>query len=770
MQAHDDPNLGQIDNSDSPLIPQAGPLSPSISTRYGEEEESDFDPAFVLKVLHKRRWVVLTIVAVVMTITAIATLSAVPVFRATAEVLIEKEDSNVVAFEETVEQERSGDYYQTQYRLLRSRAIARRTMDSLGLWNEPRFYAAPAKPTAVRRLASVARDLFKWSPGRGPSAETTTAASSNSSADAQPGNEETHQEAAKVDALLGALSIDPVPNTRIVEVTFRSGDPDVAARVANGVARAYIDQNLEFKFLATKEAADWLGERLAEQREKVNASEQALQSYRESNGAIALDASQNIVVQKLSEVNAAVTQAKMHRIAMEGLYRQLAAIRSDRAALDTFPVILSNSFIQQQKGELASLQRQLSLSSERLGDKHPEIVKLRTSIEITDTKLQGEVAKVVESVHNQYLTAKAQEDSLNAVLQQHRSEALAMNRKGINYGVLLRDAESNRQIYESLLNRTKETGISGELKTSNVRIVDPAEVPRWPESPNRRRSLLLGLLIGLALGAMAAVGFETLDNRIKTPDDVKHGLNVPFLGMIPLVAMKEGTTPMVHGNVVSGFAESFRAVRTNLLFSSTSEGPRSVVVTSTAPGEGKTSVACNLAVALAQMEQRVLLIDADMRKPRVHTVFGKAQEPGLSNVLVGNAKASEALLRGPHNGLWIMPAGLHPPNPAELLGSRRFKDFLQSLDRHFDWVIVDSPPVMVVTDASLIAHLTRSTLFVVGADMTSRYAAKRAIEQLRLSQAQGLVAVLNRVNLERNSYYYSQYYRAEYAEYYVKGA
>jgi capsular exopolysaccharide synthesis family protein len=250
---------------------------------------------------------------------------------------------------------------------------------------------------------------------------------------------------------------------------------------------------------------------------------------------------------------------------------------------------------------------------------------------------------------------------------------------------------------------------------------------------------------------------------------VKH-LGLPFLGMVPALFDKTLENPLISNGVPNNFSESFRNVRTNLLFSSAQEGSRSIVITSTGPGEGKTVVATNLAVALAQAGQRVLLVDADMRKPRVHTVFDRSQEPGLSNVLVGDAKSSAAIHVSEVSGLWVMPAGLQPPNPAELLGSKRFKDFLVSLSPHFDWVLIDSPPVMAVTDSSVVAHLATGVLFVVGAEMTSRHAAQTAIEQLEQARGKFIGAVLNRVDLQHNSYYYSQYYRREYSDYYQKSA
>ena len=269
-----------------------------------------------------------------------------------------------------------------------------------------------------------------------------------------------------------------------------------------------------------------------------------------------------------------------------------------------------------------------------------------------------------------------------------------------------------------------------------------------------------------------AFGFEHLDNRIKTPQELKANLGIPFLGMVPRLgsAKDAAVNPLLNSGVSANFAEAFKTVRTNVLFSSAEEGMRTLVVTSAGPGEGKSLVASNLAIAMAQAGQRVLLIDADMRRPRVHEIFQVAQEPGFSNVLAGNAKTSEAINKSGTSGLWLLPAGHIPPNPAELLGSKRYSDFVASLRSHFDWVIIDTPPVMVVADASICANQATGVVFVVGADHTSRHAARAAVEQLDAASAHIIGAVLNRVDLVRNPYYYSAYYRKEYSRYYVSAS
>ncbi len=707
-----------------------------------------------VRVLYKRRWIAGTAFLLVTMLVTVYTFTVTPVYQATTKLLIESDTPNVVSFKEVINEEQSkADYYQTQYNILQSRSLARRTIDTLKLWDHDEF--APKRMGTFEAMGGFLGSLV----GRKAAALPV------------PDAGETTEQSKAIDAFLKRLTISPVRNSRIVDIKFESQSPDVAARVVNALARGYIDQNLEFKFMSTKEASDWLGQRLAEERKQVEAAETKLQQYREQNDAISLQDRENIVVQKLTDLNAAVTQAKTDRLQKEALFNQLNSLRTaSSAALDTYPAILSNTFIQQQKTELLQLQSQYTQLSEKLGDKHPDIIKVKSAIQLGQAKLDAEIGKVVQSVKNEYLAALAKENGLVYALNQQKGEALAMNRKAIDYSVLDREVQSSKQIYESLMQRAKETGVSTELKTSNIRVVDAAERPRLPASPKKALNLLLGLLGGTMLGIGLAFFFEYIDSHIKTPDDIRAHLGMPALGMVPAVAQKHlsGKRPLLGGQLTPTFTEALRAVRTNIIFSSAEEGARTLVVTSTGPGEGKTTFAANLAISLAQTGQRVLLIDADMRKPKLQEAFEVAQEPGLSNLLVGTARASAAIRKTRQAGLWLLASGRVPPNPAELLGSQRFKDLAASLRDHFDWIIIDSPPVMAVIDAAVVAHRATGVVFVVGAEMTSRHAAKAAIAQLENAHAKFIGAVLNRVELEKNAYYYSHYYRKEYGRYYAK--
>jgi len=706
-----------------------------------------------VRVLYKRRWTATTVFLIVLLAAAVYAFTATPVYEARTRLLIESDDPNIVSFKEVIDKgPAESDYYQTQYNILQSRTLARDTLDDLHLWANPLFGAPPAGP--LSQLGTLAARLIPFGRDRG---QKTAALP-----------DEAGTQSRAVDRFLENLTISPVRNSRLVDVRYRLRDAAVAAAVANGVAKSYIEQNLSYKFTASRDASDWLGERLAEQRAQVEKSELALQQYREQNEAISLDNRQNIVVQKLADLNAAVTKAKTERLQKEAMYRQLSITGPDAAMLDTFPAILGNAFIQTQKTELAALQRQQAQLAERLGDRHPEMVKVKSAIQNAEAELRAEVAKVVQAVRTEYQTALVQENSLTTALDQQKREALAMNRKGIEYSVLEREVESGRQIYQSLMQRAKETSVTGELKSSNVRVVDRAEVPRQPVAPRGVLSLVLALFGGTFLACGLVFFFEYLDSRIKTPEEIESRLGLPAIGLIPALGKNwRQVEPLLSNGVPPDFAEAFKALRTNVLFSAAEKGCRVVVVTSSGPGEGKTIVASNLAIGVAYAGQRVLLVDGDLRRPRVHEVFNYDQEPGLSNALVGDAKTSDAVHRTDVAGLCVLTAGRVPPNAAELLGSRRFKELLASIRGQFDWVIIDSPPVMAVTDPNILANLSDSVVFVVGAEMTSYKIARRAVEQLERSRAVFAGGVLNRVQIQRHSYYYSQHYRREYADYYV---
>lgn len=740
---------------------------PSAGSTARPTSETWWHPTDYLRIAYKRRWVAIPAFLLVFVSGALDTIRAVPIYEARTQLLIERDSGRQTSIDAVLEGPSVGYYddsfYLTQYRIIRSRSLAVRTVEALeksgpaeNLPPEPGLSFSLGSLIGAARLSVVRLVTPKATEPRADAPVSVVAG-------------ETAALSWKVDRLLGGLSVVPVRNSSLVDLTFRSPDKVFAARAVNEVANQYRMRNLESRFLDTKEANDFLNQQLQEQRAKVEESEAALLRYRESHNAAAVDDRQNIVVQKLTELNAQVTRAKIERIDKEALYNQLLEVRRTGGRLDTIPIVLANAYIQKLRVEVATLEEKRNQMAAQYGPNWPPMKELATSLETARQRLDLEIDGVVNAVRNDFLAAKSKEDSLAGALNAQKGEAMGLDRKAVEYAALEREAAGNRQLYENLMQRTKETGVTGQFRSSNIEIVDAAEIPQAPVLPDVSRDLMIAMAGGLLLAFGLVFAFEYFDSRIKSPDEIKTHLGMPFLGLVPTLPIKDGEQVLMGAmEVPPAFAEAMKAIRTGVVFSSADEGTRSVVVTSTAPHEGKTVVSSNLAAALAQTDQRTLIIDADMRRPRIHDVFGWQQDPGLSNVLVGTAKLADAIRKSAVPNLSVMTAGHIPPNPAELLGAPRFKELLNELKRHYDWIIIDAPPVMAVTDASLVGHIATGVVFVVGAEMTSRRHAAVAVEQLSAAHARFIGAVLNRANVQRHGYYYSTYYRKDYVRAYTR--
>jgi capsular exopolysaccharide synthesis family protein len=470
-----------------------------------------------------------------------------------------------------------------------------------------------------------------------------------------------------------------------------------------------------------------------------------------------------------------VLDARTDRIAKESLYNQIAALGPGQ--IESFPLVLGSEPVQALKAELALLQKEEARLSDTLGDRHPDMVRIRQQIRTTEEKIRGEMRNVARAAESEYRTALAKESRLAATLEAVKKEAQETNRKSIEHGVLKREVETNRQLYQDLLTKTKQTGLETELKTTNIRVVEKAERPRGPISPNRMRNYQVAVILGLLVGIGLALGFEHLDNTFKTPEDVKEHLQVPFLGMVPDVGLKATggaargpTASYVLKNPGSAVADAYRVLRTNLIFTSAETTGRVILVTSASPGEGKTTTLATLAVALAQNGAKVLAVDGDLRRPTLNHHFGLQKTPGLTDLIVGKAAASQAIQSTRVNGLQVLPCGYQPPNPAELLGSPMMKQILDAIRAHYDWVLIDAPPLLAMADAPVLCSLVEGVVLVLAAEAATKPAVMRAIDQIHSVGGKLTGVLLNRVNLERNSYYYSQYYGEYYRSYYAEGA
>ena len=681
------------------------------------------------------------------------TYTTVPMYRAQARLQIEEEYKAQNDFKEPYLTYTDPEpYYQTQYRILQGRDLARRAVRRLKLQTVPEFNGSGPAPTRLTRTIEAARAKI-LAPFTGDTADPAS----------EPPTPGTFNENALVASFQGRVQVAPVRSSRLVDVAFTSADPAFAARAVNILAEEYVHQNLEFKLENTQKTLDWLSREVARQQALVQTSERLMAEYRENKNALSLEDRQNIVGSRLNQLNEAVTRAKTQRVQREAAYQQITEAKDQ----DALTAVIQNSFIQNLKTRTAELERDRVRLLERYGDRHPQVQNVTSQIADARRQIDAEINKAVAAIKNEYEAAANEERTLTRELESQKNAALDLNRKGIDYSVLQREAESNRQVYESLLQREKELRVVANSRANNVRLLDRAEVPGGPFTPNVSRAWMMALLFGLGLGVATAFTIDYLDDTVKTPEDVTWRLKLHFLGLVPKVRGERH--PLLSGPVPHDFGEAFRALRTALVASAQDASTHVIAITSAQPLEGKTTTAVNMALALAIGGARVLLIDADMRRPSLHKALRLPNDQGLSQLLVGDARMREVVQRTGDPNLLVITAGRTPANPSELLGSDRMRAFVQQLGvGPFDWVIIDTPPVLAVTDAVILAPLVSSVTFVLGAEMTRWRLAERAIETLQAGHPQTVNAVLNRVDFERNRYYYSRYYGHQYKSYYAE--
>ena len=716
-----------------------------------------------LNVIFKYRYVALSVMALVVLGSLLRTYTTTPLYRAQARLLIELEDERTAVVAGTMNTNTGSNeylqdpepYYNTQYRILTGRELGRRVVQRLQLETVPEFNGRGPTPTAVSRTLAQLRDQV----------ETPVRALLGRPRPAHPASTGARDPALLVGAFLARVSIEPVQNSRLVDVGFISAEPQFAMRAVNAHAEEYVAQNFELRRQNMAKSLEWLTQELAKQQQKVEASEQALAQYREDQNALSLEDRQNIVVARLNQLNDAVTRAKTNRVQKESLYNQIKSL-GPTASPDTIPAILQNPYIQSIKTRVADLQRERAVLLERYGEKYPAVKDVNANIQDAQRQLALELAKALDAIKNDYQSALSEERTLAAALEEQKGTALDLSRKNVGYTVLEREAHSNRQVYETLLQREKELQVLANSQGNNVRLMDRAETPGAPFTPNPRRDLLLALAAGLALALGLVLALDYLDDTIKTPEDITRKLKLPLLGLIPKI--KSNDHPVLSERGAHEFGEAYRSLRTSLVFSSGSESTRVVMVTSSQPLEGKTTTACNMAIALAFGGARVLLIDADMRRPGVHRTLGLQNGTGLSHLLTAQASPRQSIQKLENPNLWVMTAGIVPPNPSELLASDRMKTLIANAQNGpFDWVIVDTPPILAVTDAVILSRTASGVVFVIGSEMTRMRLAERAMETLMTSKPHLLGVVLNRVDLARNKYYYSRYYGYKYKSYYA---
>lgn len=694
-------------------------------------------------ILRKHQWLILTFLLTVVTVVTIATFKMMPVYEAAARVEVDKESQSMLPFQQVGSYDEFMDmenYIETQAKILQSETLALQTIKSLDLGRYPEFGGTANVPAWVHGSAAPKRPAI-------------------------------------LGAFLGALSVKRVPNSRLVEVKFEAQDPQLAAQVVNTHLQNYIEQNFRSKYDATTQASNWLSSELEELRIKVEKSDDARIAYERQNQIWQVDEKQNITTQRLADISKAVTESQTALAEKEALYKM-----SVSGSIDALPSAHElGGVIPDLMKKKSDLDEQYADAVNLYGPNYPKVHRLMAQQREIEEDLAKARKAATEGVQQEYNTARNRVELLQEALDRQKAEANDQSEKLVQYHILQHDAESNKQLYDGLLQKLKEAGITAGLRSSNIRVVDPALAPSYPSRPQKARNILLGFLVGLVGGVGLAFLREYLDNTVKSPDDIEALTGLPSLAVVPslpglnghhkrLSRSREGVLEGASGSRVellsymqpkSQISEAFRALRTSLLLSQADHPPQVILVTSALPREGKTTAAVNLAVTLAQLGDRTLLMDSDLRKPGVRRALNltMGKDVGLSSYLAGVSSLDEVTMPHPTiNNLAAITTGPVPPSPADLLSSHRMREAIAELRRRFKFIVIDSPPIMAATDAVILSALTDGVLLVVRSGTTPKEAFTRTRDLLAAVKCRLLGVVLNAVDSSAPDYYYSYRY------------
>lgn len=627
------------------------------------------------------------------------------------------------------------EYYETQYRIMQSDRVMSAVVRDLSLQNDENFLGY--KPTAPAGLDATIANLR------------------------------------------GRLTIEPVKGSRLVLVKVQDQKPEQARRLSDAIARAYIQQNLDKMISATGDTVVWLSGQLDHFKQELEQTENSLHDFKRQNDlpSSTLEDLSKMIRLEMQEFDSALSRTRLRRSELMARHAELAKITSESPDQVPASELLSNAFLSGLRTQYQTATRERAeLIAEGKGENHPAVRKADEKLALARTHLLSEIKNIQGAVARDLAIIERQEGGEAALYERARKKAVDLNLKELEFHRLDRMRAQNEKLYGVLLEQMKEADLRRMMNTNNIRLVDSAKEPTSPIAPRVATNVGIALLVGLVLGLGLAILREQLDNTLKTPEDVEHRLGVTFLGLLPDIAEEDlpnaggkrkrrRATPseyapelLVHERPTSGIAEAARSLRTNLMFMNPDNPYKRLLVTSAAPAEGKTTVAVSIAVSLAQGGQRVCIIDCDLRRPRLHRIFDRAGDIGLMNAILGEATVEEVAKPTVVPNLWSIPCGPIPPNSADVVSSEKFRRLLDEISSKFDRVVLDSPPIVAVTDSAIVSTLVDGVVFVVRAFKTSINLCRSGLRTLQDVDAPIAGAVLNAVNLNRHEYNYYHYY------------
>lgn len=742
------------------------------------------------RAVRKRLWLVASIVVLITMLAVIYVARKPDIFQAGARVQVDLENNAALVGRTPYVIGPANDpvYFNTQLQILNSPGLLRRVVKSLDLEHNPDFFRSNStqKRSTWQTVLRMAGFGEKEQEAPRPKDELPLR---TSVAPATPGEDlvEAKRLAPFVRAIQGGLRIEPVretrgfyKETRLIDISFTHTDPTVAAKVVNAIGETYVFTNLEKKSETNTSTGDFLTKRIAELQQQIRTDEERLVNYAKNNQIISLDANQNTVVERLAGLNRQLLEAENQRKTSEAAYNAAKSPGAASALVDAD---------EKRVGELETRvsdlrQKRVQLLVEAT-EEAPEVKDVQEQIleienQITELRAQKSTT-LITNLETEYRQAKAREDALRQAFEQQRAETLSQNEAAINYRIIQQEIDTNKTLLNNLLQRSKENDVVMASKPNNISIIDYGIPSEWPIGPNRMRSVIVALFLSLGLGVGFALFLEYLDDTVHSSDEVERLLHLPALAVIPAMGAggrrralaapgalqkrngKSADNPELLMNLDgrSPLAEAYRHLRTSVLLSTAGRAPKSLLVTSSLPGEGKTTTAVNTAISLAQTGASVVIVDADMRRPRLRSIFDLPDRAGLSSILSSEVSDAEMLAlvkKDESTGLNILTAGPIPPNPAELIGSDQMRRVINTLQGAFSHVVIDSPPISSFTDGVLISSMVDGVLLVVHGGKSSRHVVRRSRQLLQDVGAKVFGVVLNNVNVRSHDYYYYQKY------------